>query len=99
MKREVKPVGGGSRLDFQMGMGVMAEALRFTLIEIPNIDRNDPEWLDRLEKRLIGDAKGTITEGISVQSEANALKFGIDALQAILDVARYTHGLANKDGS
>ena len=46
------------------------------------------EWLDELEKSLIRDAKGSVTEGIAIQVEAPALQYSVDVLQAVLDSVR-----------
>lgn len=49
---------------------------------------NAKTWLDELEKRLIRDAKGSVTEGIAIQVEAPALQYSVYVLQAVLDSVR-----------
>lgn len=51
-------------------------------------------WYDELEKELIRDAKGTISEGLSIETEAGALKLGVDVLQMTLDIVRHKFGSA-----
>lgn len=45
-------------------------------------------WFDELEKELLLGAKNTVSEGISIEVEAEGLKLGVDMLQATLDRCR-----------
>ena len=71
-------------------------ALRIVVEELAKMHGNQAgKWLDDLETRLISAAKGTVTEGLSIEVEAASLKVGIEILQATLDVVR--HNLASKN--
>ncbi|MDE3829334.1 hypothetical protein CN157_16115 [Sinorhizobium meliloti] len=73
-------------------------ALRVTIEELAKLNEGKgQEWFDALEEVVIRDAKGTVTEGISIQTEAEALKFGVDVLQATLNASRNQLGLAAKE--
>lgn len=69
---------------------VTVPALRTVLEEMVKSSNGDQSWYDELEARLISDAKGTVTEGFSIEVEAASLKAGIDVLQTTLDVVRHT---------
>ncbi|MQW00024.1 hypothetical protein CN166_31150 [Sinorhizobium medicae] len=73
-------------------------ALRVTIEELAKLNEGKgQEWFDALEEVVIRDAKGTVTEGIPIQTEAEALKFGVDVLQATLNASRNQLGLAAKE--
>jgi hypothetical protein len=98
MKRVITPAGGMTADALGAAFGAAQHALRTTIEAIPSINLDDPAWFDELESRLIREAKGAVTEGIGVETEAQILKFGIDVLQATLDACRITLGLAKDDG-
>lgn len=54
------------------------------------------KWFDDLEEATLDEAKGIITTGLSIDIEAESLKFGIDVLQAIFHAKRTQLGLASK---
>ena len=75
---------------YQAITAIALPALRTVLEELAEAHGNKAgPWLDDLEARLIRDAKGTITEGASIEVEAASLKVGIDVLQMTLDVVRH----------
>ncbi|MGV1941784.1 hypothetical protein ACQZ5D_15020 [Agrobacterium sp. 22-211-1] len=43
---------------------------------------DDLSWLDELHQKALVAAKGTITEDVSIDVEAPAIKFGIDLINA-----------------
>ncbi|MBM2716066.1 hypothetical protein JQK88_33840 [Mesorhizobium caraganae] len=55
------------------------------------------QWFDDLEEVALNEARGTVTTGISIEAEAESLKFGIDVLKAILHSKRVQLGLAAKE--
>ncbi|WP_192246851.1 hypothetical protein [Mesorhizobium silamurunense] len=59
-------------------------------------EARDQQWFNDLEEVSLNEAKGTVTTGISIESEAESLKFGIDVLKAILHSKRVQLGLAAK---
>ncbi|RVO51912.1 hypothetical protein [Sinorhizobium meliloti] len=73
-------------------------ALRTTIEELAKLNEGKGQhWFNTLEEVVIRDAKGTITEDIPIQAEAEALKFGVDVLQATLNASRNQLGLAAKE--
>ncbi|MBP2449618.1 hypothetical protein [Rhizobium leguminosarum] len=54
------------------------------------------KWFDDLEEVALDEAKGTVTIGISIETEAESLKFGIDVLKAILRAKRIQLGFSAK---
>ncbi|MGY4364061.1 hypothetical protein ACVW1A_000126 [Bradyrhizobium sp. LB1.3] len=50
-------------------------------------DRPGP-WLDEIEKTLIRDAKGTVTEDIHVVTEARGMGLGVEAITALIQRLR-----------
>ncbi|PRD42125.1 hypothetical protein C5748_18425 [Phyllobacterium phragmitis] len=74
----------------------MGTALRQTIETMALDHGNAPgPWLDDLERKLITEAKGTITQGISIDAEAESLGIGIRVLQGIIGATR--SGLARKE--
>jgi hypothetical protein len=66
-------------------------ALRTVLLELAKFHGNAPgPWLDDLEKVVIGDAKGSVAEGVPIEAEADALQFSVDVLKASLNFTRDT---------
>lgn len=96
MKEIIAPEEGFTVQNLAAVVAILQPALRTSIEALA--ERNEgAEWFDTLEKRLIRDAKGTITEGISIETEASGLKLGIDVLQATLNACRNSLGLARKD--
>jgi hypothetical protein len=86
----VKP-GSGQFTATNMGAvaTVMVGAFRATVAELAQFHEGKPgPWLDELEKNLIREAKGTVTEGIAIEADAEAVQLGVDVLQAALDATR-----------
>lgn len=92
----IAPEGGFTIQNLGAALVAVQTALR-TVIEEQAKHHSGSEWFDDLEKRLIRDAKGTVTEGIAIEAEANSLKLGIDVLQATLDASRRHLGLGSKE--
>jgi hypothetical protein len=97
MTKQITPEGGMTATNLATALGAMQHSLRTTIEAIPDIDKTDPTWLDQLEARLVREVKGTVASGIDIGTEAAAIKFGIDVLQATLDACRVTLGLGEKD--
>lgn len=57
---------------------------------------SDLSWLDDLREQSIVAAKGTIAEDISIETEADALGFAVELIDAKFQTLRL--GLAQKDG-
>jgi hypothetical protein len=68
---------------------VLATALRATLEELLFVqkDKSD-DWLNQLETRLISGAKGTIAEGISIESDARGIGLGVEIVHTLFDILR-----------
>ncbi|PWJ81473.1 hypothetical protein C7441_1104 [Pseudaminobacter salicylatoxidans] len=73
---------------------ISLHALRTVIEEMVEQRGGIGPWYDELEQELIRDAKGTIAEGVPIETEAGALKLGIDVLQMTLDVVRHKFGSA-----
>ena len=85
-KMQIEP----TRENYAAIAAIMIPALRTTLETFVEEHGVDAAWFDELSSRLVNDAKGTIIEGFPIEVEAAALKAGVDALQATLDVVRHT---------
>lgn len=49
---------------------------------------DDLSWLDELHQASIREVKGTITEGVAIEVEAESLQFGVDVLNAAFQAYR-----------
>ncbi|ACE93919.1 hypothetical protein PYR71_29895 [Rhizobium sp. MC63] len=84
----------------KLGAALIAvqSAFSVAIAELSKLHKgNSPQWFEDLEEVVIANAKGTVTEGISLDVEVESLKFGIDVLRAILDVSRVELGFAAKE--
>ena len=77
-------------------MLVMANSLRLTLIQLAEEhDFQSGPWFDDLADRLVREAKGTVSEGISIERDAASIGFSLDLLEGLLGVIR--NKLVSKD--
>jgi hypothetical protein len=68
---------------------VLGTALRSTLEELLIVQRDkSDDWLNQLEARLISEAKGTIAEGISIDSDARGIGLGVEIVHTHFDMLR-----------
>jgi hypothetical protein len=77
---------------------IMAGALVLAIEKLAEEHDGHPdEWLDELEEVLLRNAKATVAEGIPIEVESEAIQYGVDMLQAALNLAR--HRLVRKHES
>jgi hypothetical protein len=83
------PAATPRELAMGMSLLVLQEALRQTLIMLAETKGDQAlPWLSEFEDQLIRDAKGTVTEGISIDHEAPLIDGTIDYLKFVFDGVR-----------
>ncbi|MFQ6186397.1 hypothetical protein ACLMJV_31415 [Sinorhizobium meliloti] len=71
-------------------------ALWLTLDKLLENEESKQKLFDDLEVVALKEAKSIVVTGVSIETEAESLEFGIAVLQAILDAKRIQLGLATK---
>jgi hypothetical protein len=67
----------------------MQDALRRTLKELYYLKGADgAKWLDEFEQRLLSDAKGTISDGVSMEDELKAVEGSMQMLRFVFMAVR-----------
>ncbi|WP_457662733.1 hypothetical protein [Sinorhizobium medicae] len=98
MNEHIASTPGPDERKLAAALIAVQSALRVTIEELAKLNEGKgQQWFDALEEVVIRDAKGTVTEDIPIQAEAEALKFGVDVLQATLNASRNQLGLAAKE--
>lgn len=80
---------GTAEDNYAAALVIMGHSFRILLGKVAEQHNSqDGPWLDELQDELVLEAKGMITEGFSIQTDAAIVKFGIDVLQTTLDAFR-----------
>jgi hypothetical protein len=72
----------GAAAAFQYGLWLAIEQIA----EVKGTD--DLTWLDELHQSAVREVKGTVTEGVPIEAEAEGLQFGVDVLNAAFQAYR-----------
>lgn len=68
-----------------LGAAIIAfhNALRSTLHALAEVKgTDDMGWFDELHREAVRSAKGTVTEEVAIETEAPAMRFGFESIEA-----------------
>ncbi|API56737.1 hypothetical protein ACOJBM_00810 [Rhizobium beringeri] len=96
-KEPIVSISGANEQKLGAALIAVESALWVAIENLSKIQEGKGQkWFDDLEEVALNEAKGTVTIGISIDAEAESLKFGIDVLKAILRAKRIQLGFSAK---
>ncbi|MHC2295873.1 hypothetical protein [Rhizobium mongolense] len=96
-KKPIVSISGANEQKLAAALIAVQSALWLAIENLSKIQEGKGQkWFDDLEEVALDEARGIVTIGISIDIEAESLKFGIDVLKAILYAKRIQLGFSAK---
>ncbi|WP_454622774.1 hypothetical protein [Brucella anthropi] len=89
MKKELKYDPEHAQEQFMAAIIGLSEALKLTVDELAALkDPSDTSWFDNLKQQAVQIAKGTVTESIPIETDASAVRFAFETVDAAFERLR-----------